>query len=261
MISVSLDQLYSWINAFIFPFCRIGALMAFAPVFGDSAIPARVKTYVALVLTMALAPALGPMPDVPPGSWTSIAIIMQQIVIGLAMGLSMRIVFAAIQVAGELVGLQMGLSFATLLDPATGVNTTVLSRLFNIVALLLFLALDGHLLMLAGFWHAYEVLPVSAAPLHMAGLGVLLEWGSQLLISGLLMSLPLITVLLSINLAMAILNRSAPQMSIFAVGFPVSLIVGLISLMIVLPRSDGFLANFFQQGLKTMMRIAQELAG
>jgi flagellar biosynthetic protein FliR len=260
MISVSLDQLYGWINAFIFPFCRIGALMAFAPIFGEATLPARVKTYIALALTMTLAPSLGAMPAVAPGSWTSLLIMAQQIVIGMAMGLAMRVIFAAVQVAGDLVGLQMGLSFATLLDPATGANTTVLSRLFNIVALLLFLAMDGHLLMLAGFWHAFEVLPIAATPLHAAGIGVLLEWGAQLMVSGLLMALPLITALLSINLAMAILNRTAPQMSVFAVGFPLSLIVGLIALMIVLPRSDAFLSSLFEQGLQTMMRIAQELA-
>ncbi|MFT4192683.1 MAG: flagellar biosynthetic protein FliR, partial [Comamonas sp.] len=153
-----------------------------------------------------------------------------------------------------------GLSFATLLDPATGANTTVLSRLFNMIALLLFLSLDGHLLMLAGFMHAYEVLPVSAAPLRAEGFGVLLEWGAQLLVSGLLMALPLVTALLSINLAMGILNRTAPQMSVFAVGFPISLTVGLIALMVTLPHSDGFLQHFFHQALETMMRIAQTLA-
>lgn len=261
MISVTLDQLYGWINAFMLPFCRIAALMAIAPVLGDSAIPARVKIAVAVLLTVTLAPAIAHIPQVPPGSWPSLLIIGQQILIGLAMGLCMRIVFATAQVAGELVGLQMGLSFATLVDPATGANTTVLSRLFNMIALLLFLALDGHLLMLSGLMHSFDVLPISAEPLHAAGFGVLIEWSVQLFASGMLMALPLVTALLSINLAMAILNRTAPQMSVFAVGFPISLTVGLIALMIVLPHSQRFFENFFQTALETMMRIVQQLAG
>lgn len=172
----------------------------------------------------------------------------------------MRVVFAAVHTAGEFVGLQMGLSFATFFDPGAGASTTVLSRLFNAIAVLLFLALDGHLLMIAGLQHSFESLPL-AAPLDFSGWGVLLEWSSAIIVSGLLMALPLITALLTINLALGILNRTAPQMSVFAVGFPVSLIAGLLALLVVLPNSSGFLGNLIQDGLENMLRLVQALAG
>ncbi|MCH4271233.1 flagellar biosynthetic protein FliR [Kerstersia gyiorum] len=260
MIALTLDQLYGWIHAFILPFARIGALMLTAPVLGDAAIPKKIKLAIALALTLALAPAAGPIPDIPPGSWPSLSIIARQLLIGLAMGLCMRVVFAAVHTAGEFVGLQMGLSFATFFDPGAGASTTVLSRLFNAIAVLLFLALDGHLLMIAGLQRSFESLPL-AAPLDFSGWGVLLEWSSAIIVSGLLMALPLITALLTINLALGILNRTAPQMSVFAVGFPVSLIAGLLALLVVLPNSSGFLGNLIQDGLENMLRLVQALAG
>ena len=181
--------------------------------------------------------------------------------IGIAMGFSMRLVFAAAQTAGEFVGLQMGLSFASFFDPSTGANTAVLSRLFNIVAMLTFLALDGHLLVLAALVRSFDTLPVAAIQLHQNGWGVVVEWGKTVFVSGLLLALPLICALLTINLAMGILNRAAPQLSVFSVGFPVSLIVGVVLLTVVLPNSGPFLEALFESGLSTMSRVADALAG
>lgn len=261
MIAFSLEQLYGWIHTFILPFCRIGALMLTAPVLGDAAIPKKIKLALALALTLALAPGAGPLPELAPGSWGSLAIMARQILIGLAMGLCIRIVFAAVHTAGELVGLQRGLSFATFFDPGGGASTTVLSRLFNAITVLLFLALDGHLMVIAGLQRSFETLPLAAAPLDINGWGILLEWSNAIIVSGLLMALPLITALLTINLALGILNRTAPQMSVFAVGFPVSLIAGLLALLAVLPNSSGFLGQLIENGLEHMLRLVQGLAG
>lgn len=261
MITFDIDQLYGWINAFLWPFVRILAMLRLAPVLGESSIPVRVKVGLGAVIAIAIAPTLGPMPDVPTASYAGIWIVIQQVFIGLALGLAMRIVFAAVQTAGEFIGLQMGLSFASFFDPATGANTAVLSRLMNVVATLLFLALNGHLLMLAGLVRTFEVLPIGIGTLDPNGWGVLLTWSSEIMLSGMLLALPLIIVLLTINLSLGILNRTAQQLSVFAVGFPISLMTGLVLLATVLPQTTPFLSRLFQKGYATMAQIAQALAG
>ena len=260
MVSFELEQLYSWINAFIWPFIRIMALVGSAPLLSESSIPTRVKVGLSALLAMVVAPTLPPAPDLSPASYQGLWIAAQQVFIGIALGLTMRIVFAAVQTAGEFIGLQMGLSFASFFDPATGANTAVLARFMNMIAMLLFLALNGHLLMIGGLVRTFDVLPATAG-LHIDGLGVLFEWSSQVMVSGMLLALPLIIVLLTINLALGILNRTAQQLSVFAVGFPISLLVGLILLTVVLPQTAPFIARLFEAGYEAMARLTQGLAG
>ncbi len=255
MISVTLDQLYGWIAAFIWPLTRVLAVLGTAPLFGETGIPSKVKLGLGVLLTVAVSPTLGPMPDVPPSSFAGLGILAQQVIIGVALGFSMRLAFGAVQTAGEFIGLQMGLSFASFFDPGTNASTSVLSRLLNLIAVLVFLALDGHLLLLAGLVHTFEVLPIADTQLSSAGLGILLDWSAQVLILGLVMALPLITALLTMNLAMGILNRTAPQLSVFAVGFPLSLLAGLLMLTIVLPQTTPFLERLFSVAFEAFARI------
>lgn len=261
MISVTLEQLYGWINAFFWPFVRVLALMMVAPLFGESSVPKRTKIGLAALLVIAISPALPPMPAVPTTSWDSLWIVIQQVIIGVALGLTMRMAFTAVQVAGDFVGLQMGLGFATFLDPATRANTAVLARLFNMVAMLVFLALDGHLVVLSTLVRTFTLLPVSATPFSAAGWAMLIDWSAQIFVMGLLLALPLVVVLLTVNLSMGILNRTAPQLSIFSVGFPLSLIFGLVLLTVILPQTQGFLERLFTAGLEAMGRVATALGG
>ncbi len=261
MVSFELEQLYGWINAFLWPFLRILALMAVAPVLGESSIPARVKVGLAAVISIVAAPLLEQPIEISPASYMGLWIGVQQVFIGIAMGLTMRIVFAAVQTAGEFIGLQMGLSFASFFDPATGANTAVLSRLMNIIAILLFLAVNGHLIMIDILVRTFDILPIGVDRMHADGLGVLFEWSAQVMIAGMLLALPLIIVLLTISLALGILNRTAQQLSVFAVGFPISLLVGLILLAVVLPQTAPFLTQLFAKGHDAMGRLVQALAG
>lgn len=260
MISVDIDQLYQWMNGFLWPFFRIAGLVGTAPILGESSIPVRLKVGVAALCTLVVAPLLGPMPDIPTGSFSGLLIAAQQILIGMALGLCMHLIFAATKMAGEFVGLQMGLGFASFFDPVTGVSTSELSRLFNLVAMLVFLTVNGHLLMIDGLMRTFDFLPVGAF-LDPNGWGALLEWSGQIWVSGILLALPLIIVLLAINLAMGILNRTAQQLSVFAVGFPVTLITGLVVLSIVLPQTTNFLSRLFEDGYQAMARIVWALAG
>lgn len=260
MIELHPDQLSAWIVQLLWPLCRIAGLVATAPVLGESSIPTRVKIGLATVCTLIVMPVIGPMPDIPPASYAGLLIAAQQVLIGVALGFCVRLIFTAAMMAGEFVGLEMGLAFASFFDPATGANTAVLSRLINLVAMLLFLAVNGHLLMLDGLIRTFDLLPVGAS-LNPNGWGELLEWSAQLWISGMLLALPLIIVLLMINLSLGILNRTAQQLSVFAVGFPISLTTGLVMLAIVLPQSSDLLTGLFEQAYDAMARIARGLAG
>ena len=261
MFAFTIEQLNGWIGQFLWPFVRILALVGTAPLFSESSIPLKVKIGLSFALAAAVSPALSPMPPIAPGSYAGLWMVMQQVLIGIAMGFTMRMVFAAVQTAGEFVGLQMGLSFASFFDPSTGANTAVLSRLFNILAMLTFLALDGHLLVLAALVRSFDTVPVDAIQLHQNGWGIIVEWGRTVFVSGLLLALPLICALLTINLAMGILNRSAQQLSVFSVGFPVTLITGVVILTVVLPHSAPFLESLFESGLTEMSRVLDGLAG
>jgi len=260
MIAFTLDQLYGWLNAFWWPFVRILALVGTAPIFSEPNIPVRVKIGLAALLAVAVSPMLPPMPEIAPASFAGLLITAQQILIGLAMGLAMKMTFAAVQIAGELIGLQMGLSFASFFDPTTGANTAVLARIMTRIALLLFLALDGHLLIIGTLVQSFDTLPVAVTSLPQNGWGVLLEWGAQLTELGLLLALPLIAALLAINLALGILNRTATQLSVFSVGFPITMTIGIILLTAMLPQLSPALERLFQTGLETVIRLLNGFA-
>lgn len=259
MVNFTLDQLYLWINAFLWPLFRVMGLFMTAPLFSESSISLHVKIGAAILITLVIAPGL-PMPAIPTGSWAALWLAAQQVLIGFALGFIMRIAFAVVILAGEFIGFQMGLSFASFFDPGTGAQTAVVSRILNIVAMLCFLAVDGHLVMLHAFMRTFEVLPIAIGSLDINGWGVILEWSGELFLSGMLLALPLIIILLTMNLAFGILNRTAQQITIFAVGFPITLMTGLVVLMIVIPQTAPFLMQLFESGYETMMRFIQALS-
>lgn len=261
MISVTSAELDAWINAFLFPLARILGLIASAPLFSNRAAPQRVRLAAALVVTFALVPVLPPMPATPAGSWLGLAILVEQSLIGLLMGFTLRLAFAAIDIAGELVGFQMSLSFATFYDPQAGGQTPVLAEFLGLLALLLFLALDGHLLTLQALAESFRLLPVRPTPFALAGIGELLAWSSVLFSAGLLLALPMITALLIANLAMGVLARVAPQLNIFAVGFPVTLFAGFGVLLFAIPYLGAAFERLFDQAFRALEAVLRAAAG
>jgi len=260
MIEFTLDQLYGWIGAFIWPFFRVAAFVGTAPVLGDSSIPLYVKIALSAVLALALAPLAGELPSIPLGSYAAMGVMVEQILIGMALGLVMRFIFGAVAVAGELIGLQMGLSFASFFDPASGGNTSVMARILNAITILAFIAVNGHLVMLSGLGRTFEMLPIGGPTLDLNGIGVLVEFSVTLFTVGVALALPMVIALLAINLAMGILNRTAQQLSVFAVGFPITLTVSMLLLTIFLPQINSFLDRLFMDGYTAMSEVARGLA-
>ncbi|MEG3079923.1 flagellar biosynthetic protein FliR [Halomonas sp. 5021] len=260
MVEVTFAQLQAWLVAFIWPFARITAFMAASPLWGHSSVPNQAKVGLAAVVAVVIAPILPPMPDVPLMSWSGAGIMVEQILIGIAIGLVMHIVFAVVQAAGEFIGLQMGLAFASFFDAASGTNIMVLSRILYMVTLLMFLALNGHLMVLETLVMSFQSLPIGIGTLNPNAFELMARYAGTIFASGMLLALPLVGSLLVINLALGILNRSAPQLTVFNIGFPTSLTVGLLLMMVLMTDLERFLQRIFSQGIDFMQGLIDTLA-
>lgn len=258
MISVTTAQLYAWLSAFAWPLARVLALIASAPVIGNPGVPASLKIGLGLFITALVAPLVPTPAGIEPASASGLLILAQQVLIGLAMGFTMHVVFHAAEMAGEFIGLQMGLGFATLYDPSVPGMIPIVGQYLGIVVSLAFLAVDGHLLLISTLVESFQVLPL--APLSgAAGLRALAEWGSSIFSYGLTLALPLLAALLITNLALAVLTRAAPQLNIFAVGFPLTILIGFVGLTLALPYFAPTLERIFMDGLAAMLRTAAAL--
>ncbi len=254
MISVTDAQLDAWIAAFIFPLARILGLIATAPVFNNASLPPRIQLLTGLAVTLALAPALPSTPAIAPGSWTGLAVLLQQGLIGLALGFTMRIVFAGIDLAGELIGLQMGLGFAVFYDAQNSGQSPIVAEFLGLIALLFFLAFDGHLMMLALLTESFSLLPIGTSPFP-GGWEVLLRWAGAIFSFGVLLALPVIGALLIANIALGVLTKVAPSLNLFAVGFPVTLMAGFALLALSMPYYAPAMENLFGQGYEAVSAV------
>lgn len=261
MIAIDSAQLDAWLALFIFPLTRILALLATAPVFNNAALPARIRLVAGLAIAMALAPALPPTPPVQAGSWLGFTMIVEQLLVGSMMGFALRIAFAAIDVAGELIGLQMGLSFATFFDPVAGGETPVMTQFLGLLTALFFLAMNGHLLALYLLAESFTILPIGDLPFHALSLASLVKAASMMFSLGVLLALPLITALLVTNLALGVLSRVAPALNLFAVGFPVTMALGFLVLLMCLPYIGAAMEPVFSRGFNLLESLVRVAAG
>lgn len=248
MISISSSQLDAWFALFIWPFIRITALMLSEPVLGNQAIPRRVRVGISVILTLTIAPLLPTPPVVNFVSAQGLVIAAQQLLIGFALGLSMRIVLNGIEMAGHIAGLSMGLGFATFFDPQNGAQSAVLAQFLGLFAMLTFFALNGHLIVISALFESFHVLPISTAPLNSAGFKALAEAGGQMFLVGFMLSLPLIAAILIANIAMGVLTRAAPQLNLFAVGFPLTISAGFAMLLMALPYLLPPISRLMEEG-------------
>lgn len=239
MVTFSEAQLMAWLSPLFWPFLRFLAIFTAAPVLSSRATPVRTRIGLALLLAVAVQPALPDAPMLALSSPAAGAAVVQQLLVGLAIGFAVRLVLAAFELAGELTGLQMGLNFAGFFDPATGGQTSAVSRFFGHMAALLFVVLNGHFLMAATVARSFERFPVAGEPLASLRSLPLHQLGAEVFGYGLWIALPMIAILLFINLVLGIVSRVAPQMNAFAIGFPVSLMAGLAGIAVTLPLLDA----------------------
>lgn len=254
---IPLEQLYAWMSHYFLIMVRIGAVLQVAPVFGERSVSARLRLCLALLIALLLGSSI---PDAGIGiySWSGVGVMAKQLLIGAALGLTMQLLFAAVRLAGEIIGMQMGLSFATFFDPSSG-NSPVISRFLNVLVTLLFLTFNGHLWLLAFVAETFHALPIDTTPLHSGGLLYVVKSAGMVFSQGLMLGLPIIALLLCINFILALLNRLTPQLSIFVIGFPLTLSIGMVALFLLAQTLAPFFERLMERGFDTLAELVLAL--
>jgi len=251
---VSVAELSQWIGLVFWPFLRIGACLMVAPMFGANTVPRRMRILLALAVTVAVLPQLR-NPGIELLSPAGLATTVQQLLIGVALGFTLQVLFDALTLAGQLVANSMGLGFAFNIDPLRGVSSPVLGQLYLILGTLTFLALDGHLALLEVLTRSFSSLPVGPEGLDLDHLRAISLWGTELFTGSLRIALPAVTALLVVNLAFGVTSRAAPALNLFAVGLPVTLVFGLVIVLIGLPAMQGAFTSLLADTFNTLTAI------
>jgi flagellar biosynthetic protein FliR len=232
-------QIEGWIAGVFWPFLRIGACLMVAPVFGAQYVTPRIRIVLAGALTLMALPLLPPPPVFPVLSADGIVTTIQQLLIGVALGFLLQLMFDALTLGGQILANGMGLEFAYNLDPLRGVQAPTLGQFYSLIGTLVFLALDGHVALIETLVESFRGLPVGPVGLSPAELHQMANWGGQLFAGALRVALPGMTALLVVNLAFGVTSRAAPALNLFAVGFPITLVFGLVIVLLSLPVLQG----------------------
>ena len=227
-IEIEIGPMIEILSTYVWPFVRIGAFLMVMPLVGGNFVPLRVRLLLAIGLTIVIAPALPATATQEVLSAAGLVTMIQEIGIGVAMGFLVQLVFDALALGGQVIGMSMGLGFAVFLDRVNGVNVPVLGQLFLMLGMLIFLALDGHLSMIQLLAQSFHAWPVAESGLTVPIVAELLAWTSNLFVFALKIALPAITALLVVNLSFGVMSRAAPTLNLFAVGFPVAMLLGFV---------------------------------
>lgn len=260
MINLDSSQLVFWISQLFWPLARVLALIMTAPLLSEKAISRKVKIGLGLMITYVLLPSLPPT-NVTLFSVGGFWLLIQQILIGMAIGFTMQFAFAAVRTAGEVIGLQMGLSFATFFDPASRLNMPVLARFLDMLTMLLFLSFNGHLWLISMVADSFHTLPIGGDPINGNAFLALTKAASLIFLNGLRLALPLITLLLTLNLALGLLNRVSPQLSVYAIGFPITLSIGIVFISLMMPLLAPFCEHLFSEVFDLLASVLSEMPG
>jgi flagellar biosynthetic protein FliR len=247
MIQLTEAQLLGWLTPLLWPFLRTLALFSAMPVLGTRTVPVRVRIGLAAFTSLAAQASLPEVAPVALDSALAFVLVVQQVLIGVALGFAVRVVFAAVEFAGEIIGLQMGLNFAGFFDPGTGAQGTATARFFGTLVAFVFIAGGGHLLLIQALAQSFHAFPVGPEPFAFLRAAQPQVWGAEIFQAGLWVALPLITLLLFVNLSLGVVSRVAPQLNVFAVGFPLTVSVGLLGLAATLPLMETPLQAVLQR--------------
>jgi flagellar biosynthetic protein FliR len=253
MVTFTEAQVLAWITPWLWAFFRVLGLFTTAPVISMRMVPRRVRIGLALLIVVAAQPGLPEPPPISLNSPEALMVILQQVLIGATIGFAARVVFAAIEYAGELVGLQMGLNFAMFFDPVAGGQVTSVSRFYGTTASWLFVVMNGHLLLTGAVLHSFTVFPVAPEPLAFLASVQPQVWGTELFKLGVWVSLPVVAMLMMVNMVMGLISRVSPQMNVFSVGFPLTLAAGLTGLWLTLPLMQAPLTMAIERMLAQFM--------
>jgi flagellar biosynthetic protein FliR len=255
---ISGPELTALVGAWLWPLFRIGAMLLSAPIFGARNVPRQLRLVLALAITVLVVPLLPPQPPVELLSPVTLFIIAQQILIGLVMGFALQIVFSAVITGGQVIAMQMGLGFSLMVDPQNGTQAPVLSQLYLLMVTLVYLTLNGHLVLIQVLVDSFHTMPIGMDGISANSLWQLVNWAGLIFAGGLGMAIPAVASLLVVNLAFGIMTRSAPQLNIFAIGFPLTMLLGFAVVMLSLPSVVPQSTSMFND---TYLLLRQLLGG
>jgi flagellar biosynthetic protein FliR len=257
-MTFGMEHLAELVSRFYWPFVRVAALFSIAPVIGNPMIPVRIRVIAACLVTLAIISFTGEMPDVDPLSLEGVLVTARELIVGLSMGLLLLFVFGVFTMAGESIAGTMGLGFALMSDPRSGFQVPVLSQFFNIMATLMFLALNGHHALFEMLVTSFQLLPVGVG----LGAGSYREValaGGFIFKGAVMVALPALITMLSLNLVMGVMTRSAPQLNIFSVGFPITMFFGFLVILVTLPNFVSSTESLMEYAFSRMI-VVFELA-
>ena len=243
-------EIGQWMGVFVWPWLRVSALLLAAPTFSNQQVPMQLRILLGFVQAVAMMPAVGEVPAVDFLSLEALLIAVQEVLIGALIGLLLAMAFQVATMAAEQIALTMGLGFATMVDPNSGFTMPVLSQFFLILVTLLFLSVGGHLMMIELLAESYRSMPVAAGGLARADFMGFVAFGSHMFAGAVLLALPAVVALLVVQLAMGVMTRAAPQLNIFSVGFPLTLLLGFVAVLalvipVIGPRMAGIWSDAF----------------
>lgn len=255
MFSVSEAEILKVLGEWLWPFLRIGGLMMAAPIFGTRVVPVRVRMMLTLALGGVLIPVIAAPVSFQPLSSEGLLVGVQQVLIGACIGIVIRVAFFVMEFAGQIVAQQMGLGFASLVDPQTGSQVPVVSQFYIILATLFFFAINGHLMMISLVAESFQLLPIGTQGIGADGLERITLYAGELFARAVMIALPIIVGLLVVNIALGVMARSAPQLNIFAIGFPIMMMFGVVLLWLSLDNLTAHMQATFDYAMQSARQL------
>ncbi|WP_199611227.1 flagellar biosynthetic protein FliR [Flocculibacter collagenilyticus] len=241
MFEYPLDVIMQWLADFLLPAIRISAMVMLMIGIGAKTIPMRIKSAFALMTAFVVAPVLPPSTFTNLFSFEMILVVMQEILIGSIIGFISTLMINTFVLAGQMLAMQTGLGFASIIDPLNGTSVPAVGQFYLILATLLFWIFDGHLTMIHMIVHSFKVFPIGQYVWDIQSFKDIANWGAWLFATALVLALAPITAIMVVNLAFGIMTRAAPQLNIFTIGFPVTMTSGLIIIWLTM---DNFTMHF-----------------
>ena len=255
-MSFSTEQLMALLNAFVLPFVRISAFFMAAPFFGAATVPVRVRIILAVAVTVVLQPVIKTSGTLDVFSGLGLVHVIQNLLVGVALGSIFHFVLTAITMAGHNVATTMGLGFASSADPQNGAEITVVGQIYVVLATLYFLSVDAHLRLLSIIAASLQSIPLQQLVLNAQFFQAIMGFSAQIFVFATLLVLPVIVGLLLVNLAVAVMTRAAPQLNIFSLGFPLTILAGFLLMWLSLPVLTPLFGSFMDITLTFMLELA-----
>ncbi|WP_462157674.1 flagellar biosynthetic protein FliR [Pseudoalteromonas sp. GB56] len=246
-----------WLSDYLLPLIRVLAMLMVMAGIGARNVPSRIKLGLALVIVIVAVPVLPPVQFTNLFSFEMVLVVLQQVLIGVAMGFASQLLLNTFILAGQILAMQTGLGFASVVDPSNGLNVPAVGQFYLILTTLLFFVLNGHLMMIQMIVHSFIALPIDGTWWAVDHYWDIVTWGGWMFTSALVLALAPLTAMLVINLSFGVMTRASPQLNIFSIGFPFTLVAGL---TIIWATLSNFMAQFEAQWLR-MVELLCSMAG